>query len=369
MAALLRLVLLPVLLPSGSALSYSFFDSMKQGTILHHLCPRSAGMSGVSSINIEDPACIFLNPSELADIGGLCLALHFGPSEWEADVNHVGEYNQHTTDLMMSTATFAVAMELGKGFGLGLGVAKVSDFGFNGVNATYFDPDSTECFDLIEYLNASGGLWEIVGGASWRATGYMTLGVSAGVRVGGADYDYWWDLADTPSTDSLSKWTWEVAEPCLHLGAMVDVGLQTTVGACLASGGERYPSWGSVGVVRSFHVLSGGVLGVEFQGVNYDGSGIEENVRVFAEFPYPDIPDLRGVFSMSYTEAMYHARNTLGLSLCLCYRGERVGLDGAVGFGSRSRMPGAFRSTGDTFTFHSLDESHVFYSFGVTYNP
>ncbi|OPL17880.1 MAG: hypothetical protein AVO35_08355 [Candidatus Aegiribacteria sp. MLS_C] len=353
------LLLLPVLLliPAASW-GYGFHDALTYGNTIDVISIRSAAMVGIRVFGSSGASAVFMNPSNLHYLPTFHLEVSTSAVSWTEEVVDSTSVVQRS-DRGLGSLSGAAACRLGSRTVVGIGLAKVSDFQYNG---THFLPEnpSHPGIDIIETLNATGGLWEALCGFSWSPSEYLSAGVSGGLRFGEVTYDYSYDEKFTPEVDSSYTWSWDLSEPCFHAGA--EMGDEVLgAGVCYTSGtSDRYHDRLSIaGRATAEHIgnttmIFEGEIVAPFDRNYFKGKlGIETPIR-------RSISLLAGV---GFNEGENMNRVGMAFSVGGNYRTDRFTLDLALSNINRSRVSTSFPEEYSDY----VDDSWTQFCIGLNY--
>lgn len=352
-----RYVLIITGLPS-LALGYGFHDALSHGNSVDVLSLRSAAMVGIRVFGSEGATSLFTNPATLHNVGRLNISVSASTMAWTEEVVDSTSVTQRSGS-GMGALTGAMAYRVGPDLVFGAGVAKVSDFRYDG---THFLPEnpSHPGIDILETLVATGGLWEALGGISWSLNDNLKAGVSGGLRFGGVSYEYAYDAKYTPGVDSTSVWSWDLSDACYHAGFVVGDDLMSA-GASYTSGSEdRYHSRLSIaGRARAEHI-GNTTMGFEGEIISpFDRNYF--NGKLSLETPIRrEISLMAGV---GFNDGENMSRVGMAFSVGGNYTSERTKVEVALSHIGRSRQSTSFP---DEYSDH-VDDSWTHFSIGLQY--
>ncbi|MBN1434499.1 hypothetical protein JW921_07035 [Candidatus Fermentibacterales bacterium] len=325
-----------VLAFSGGALAFGYPDAIREGTVLSGVHPRSIALGGPMATGSTDAAALFSNPSGLLTAPSNRFSIAFGPAIWSERVE-LNTYRQTQSGLALGSALAAMKIEVSRGFVLGGGIARVTDGSHEDVRYNYNAPPDTAVLESIEYLSATGGFWELLGGAAFRVSPWLSAGVSAGQRFGTLERKYEFD--DMVGSGD-STWTDELEESalCWHAGLTVPFGL-SSVGLSYCSGSDRYPARVALGGTIFTGSSNRGAFGAEGE-LRDPGGDDQIVVRVFGQYA----PEASLVFcgGISLTEASKADLTALSLGLGGTYSMRHFQFDAALQWTSTSSADSSF---------------------------
>jgi hypothetical protein len=337
---------------------FGFHDAMNYGNSINVVSIRSAALVGIKVFGSEGPSSLFLNPASLSNVNSFNVTAATSAIAWtEEVVDSTSTVNRSGTGI--GSLTGAVALRTGSGLVIGAGIAKVSDHQYNG---THFLPDDPAHpgIDVIEFLEAKGGLWEAVGGASWSFTDNFSAGVSAGMRFGEVNYEYVYDEKFTPFIDSTYSWSWENSEACYHAGFLI-ADNELSAGMCYTSGSsDHYYSRISIaGRARAEHI---GNTTMGFEGEVIDPFNNNFFIgKLSIETPIRD--NMNMYAGVGFNEGDNMNRVGLAFSVGGNYLLGRMRIDCALSHSGRSRKSTSFPNEYSDY----VDDSWTHFRIGLQY--
>lgn len=352
-----------ILLPS-SVLSFGYLNSHTSGTPLPGFSARSIGLGGVRSIGLCDGSSMLTNPAGLQRTNGTVFSLSIGPGiGTETIQDSMGKHDNNW--ITFGNLFAAMKIQLDPRLNAGIALGKVSDFSYQGSHYTY-------CFmhghanDLIEIreLTVNGGLYESVAGLSFSACDWINLGLSAGLRFGGADYDSSYSDIENPENDTLISWKRDFSDFCWHSG--IEIPLENSLlGLSWASKGDDYDARVALGGLLYLNDEKRSALGGEVE-LGDPGGRNSTYARIFG-FACPSRSfELRG--SLNFAMPKFEESETgmiTGLSLGTGVILGDVVLDGGFAWFSCNR-DSVYLGSGRP---DDLTNSQALISLGVTWNP
>lgn len=350
-------VILAGLVPAAVS-GYGFHDALTYGNSVDVISIRSAAMVGIRVFGSEGSTSLFMNPATLHYVNTLNLTASTSSLSWTEEVVDSTSVTQRS-NRGLGSLTGAAAFRISPDIVVAAGVAKVSDFQYDGTHFLPEDP-SHPGIDILETLKSEGGLWEALGGASWNLSDNFAAGVSAGLRFGEISYDYSYDEKFTPEVDSTSQWSWELSEPCYHAGFVLGDDM-ISAGACYTSGSEdRYHSRLSIsGRARAEHI-GDTIMGFEGEIVApFDRNYF--NGKLSLETPIRNTISLMAGVGFNEGENM----NRVGTAFSVGgnYTASRVRVDLAMSHISRSRKSTSFPEEYSDY----VDDSWTQFCIGLQY--
>ena len=351
---ILLLVLLGLTVP---VMGYGFHDALFEGNSIEAVSTRSAALAASKVFGAEGPTALFINPAALCGIESFRISLSGSMVTWgEVVVDSTSQTKRAGTGV--NAATGALALRVSPGFVLSGGVARVADNQYDGTHFLPNDPTEPD-IDRVEILNASGGIWEALGGVAVDISENMKAGVSAGLRFGRTDFLYSFDQSYTPETDSTSEWTWEKKEFCYHAGFMVDDG-EMGIGFAYTSSSEHYPGRIAGGARVLAEHLGNSTIGFEAEVI----SPFDENSffgKLTVQMPLRE--DMNIMTGVGFYDGANMERTGMAFSLGGNIRFDQILLETAVFYSGRSRRSTSFPqeysdNVEDNWTVFSLGASY-----------
>jgi hypothetical protein len=341
--------------------AFGFHDAMEFGDPLVCATPRSVSMGGVWALPSGGAASIFLNPAELSTTPPEQIMVSTGYVSWNATSEYLQEYSHRESGTIPLTATAAWSFDIGRA-SAGIGLCRVSDFSFDGVNLLFEEETSGRMYiAAVENLDSRGSLWETVAGLSIPVTDWLIAGVSAGLRSGSGHYTLEHNNITGSAGDTTITVDWDEAAFCAHGGVLVPVGFGTFA-ASWVSGSDMYPSRLAGGFVKQMRVLGQGSLGVEFDVLSPEDRP-ELSGRFVGIFPGM-IEGVTTRYSIGFWQAHRHNRNGLCFATGSTVElSDRLSMDLAVSWRSRSRSGSSFPD--DPYMTHH-DDNATFFGAGLT---
>lgn len=356
-SVLTTLILILFIVPEAS-LGYGFHDALTYGNIVNVVSIRSAAMAGIKVFGAKGASAVFLNPATLSNVNSFNITTSSSALAWTEEVVDSTSITQRA-ETAFGSFTCAMALRTGPDLVIGAGVAKVSDHHYNGTHYLPDDP-SHPGIDILEMLQANGGLWEALGGASWSITDKFTAGVSAGLRFGEVSYDYIYDRTYTPFIDSTASWSWDMSEACYHAGFILEDD-EIAAGACYTSGSSDhyYSTLAISGKARAEHI---GNTEMGFEGEIVDPF----NKNYFhgkLSIETPIRSDVNIMAGVGFNEGANMNRVGLAFSIGGNYQSGRMRVDLALSHMGRSRTGTSFP---DEYSDY-IDDSWTHFCIGLQY--
>lgn len=356
MRAPLLLLLFLLLLP-GTAPGFGYFDAINKGTSLPGLSPLTVALGSPRAIGPNEPLSLFTNPSQLA---GLPLSLQLSAStiSWKERViesdfaNILRTYNAYNNPAFAATASF-------RGLSLGVGFAKVAEFGYEGTHIVYDKPDEPEV--AVAVLYSEGGQYEGMLGLAGDITESLSAGFSAGVRTADADYEYYYNSHIEEIPDSSSQWSIESTEFAWHAGLSLGGDL-FKAGLSYCSETDYMEDVIAFGASAFAEHLNNITVGFEGELTSpLDGNRFLGKLSVIM----PLRSNLNALTSVSFDDQRVANRAGLGFGIGFDWTLNRLHINGGLLSRFRARRDTAFPEE----TSYRIDDGFAVFSLGLTYRP
>lgn len=351
-------VLAVLLSATGPAMSFGYEDALGIGTDLPGISPTTLALGGMRAVSYGEPACVMLNPAYLCRYSTTGLSVSVGPGIAKEQLDD--STGRHTRDyIALGQVGAAARIPLGGSFSAGAGIARITDQSYDGMHYIADDPVLPGKITGLETYRSSGGLWEAVGGLSWRARRWLLLGVSAGPRFGSGKGEYEYDDWEGQD-DSTYTVTWEESSVAVHAGVFVPFDLNS-IGVSWTSGSDRYPARVAAGAL----LFSGSGLKGSFGGeVEIADPGEDQTItgRLMGAVSPSRQMELRGSFFFSDRGGSAESRSRLGLSFGVGLTLGRALLEAAFSSSSSKRETTAFGFEG----FEDITDRLSIFAIGLT---
>lgn len=343
--------------------AWGFHDGIGNGSPIVCITPKSSAMGGVWSLPSAGAASIFLNPAELSMLDGTLINLTTAIVQWNSIVLSVMDYDQFASG-NTGAVTLAAGTEISDAVSIGAGIAKVSDFRFNGV-INILEEIGLNSYQVfaIDILDSHGSLWEANTGISMVITDWLTAGVSGGIRFGKGSSIRRHDIVDPTAVDDTTEVEWKESDFCVHAGILMPFEFGT-FGLSGTNATGRYRSRIAAGFQRELAILNGSTMGVEFdiQSVEERNPAVSGKLFVYLAEMWPNV---RSTYSVGFKRASDYHRASLCLGTGACIDFGRVDIDLGVSWMSRSRAGFAFPEP----FIHNIDDAGTYYSVGLSWRP
>ncbi|MCK5132811.1 MAG: hypothetical protein KAR40_11735 [Candidatus Sabulitectum sp.] len=232
------LLLLPL-----TAQGFGYPAALEQGSPMPGMDAVSHGFGGVLSVNVGGMN-LFSNPAELTKSNPI-ISASIGPLILKQSVDD-GLGKHSLTYAGLGASSFQAGLNTHSA-SFALGIAKIRDYTYKG-EYFFIDTNPDPVIAGFENLIVSGGVWEAAAGVASVISGEISLGASAGYRVGDINYEYYWHHFNEAIPDSSSEWSREEGEFTWRAGASVPAGNNISIGAVYASKTDNCPSSIAAGV-------------------------------------------------------------------------------------------------------------------------
>jgi hypothetical protein len=352
----MRVALLFLIALAALAAGFGYYDGMTRGTLTHGYTPIAAATGGVFSLGYEPAMGAVTNPAALTMAGGARMEAGLLPGSWECwHIYPNPMRDRRTTGLYLGGLSAGFVGPLSAGWSLGAAVAKVSDYRMT-ANIVEYEDEQYET-TAVRMVESHGGLYELSAAAGYRATDWLSVGLSGGARLGSGSWDE--TIEDyVNATTVVNKVSWTASEPCMRAGLLARRG-RLTGAAVFSSGSERMPSGLTVGTRVSFHVLADGELGVEYQ-VQPALSDSLVNLRAFMAVKgvYPGVTSF---YSITCRQEHQQHSSAMGGSFGLEIPIGRVGLIASLGWNGSDRRNSLF----DDYYMSRIETTYTTVSLGM----
>lgn len=217
MKTFIRFTFVLVLL-STHAFGFGYSDAMTDGTVLGGFSPYTVALGTVRAVGVSEPASMFTNPAQIAAYP-LSIQLSGSFISW-AERLIDSDIDKTTRTLMTYDNGLAAVVYPVGGVTVGAGIAKVAEFGYDGMSLIYDDPDDPEIGVAI--LHSNGSQMEAMGNVSMVISGALSAGFSGGVRRTSVEYQYNFNSYHFLIPDSSSTWFKDNSEFAWHAGLALD---------------------------------------------------------------------------------------------------------------------------------------------------
>lgn len=358
---LVLLVLISLIIYPSGVSAWGYYDSMENGSPIVCITTRSSTMGGVWSLPSSGAASIFLNPAELSMLDGTFINFTAAIVQWNSVVTGVLDYNNYDSGYT-GAVTLAAGTAISDDVSIGAGIAKVSDFRFNGIS-TIREEIGVNAYQVfaIDLLDSHGTLWEANTGISVVINDWLTAGVSGGIRFGKGSWNLRHDIADPLAVDDTTIVEWEENDFCAHAGILMPFEFGT-FGLTGTNATSRYLSRIAVGFQKELVILHGSIIGVEFDIQSIEDKNPAVSGRTFI-YLTEMMPNVRSTYSVGFHRASDYQRAALCLGTGAFIDFGQVNLDLGISWMSRSRAGYSFSEP----FISSIDDYGTYYSAGLSW--
>ena len=350
-----------ILMLPATALAWGFHDAIGNGSPVLCVTTKSSAMGGVWSLPSSGAASVFLNPAELSMLDGTLINTTIAFVQWYSNINGMLDFD-HFSSGNTGSFTLSVGTEISDAVSIGAGIAKVSDFGFNGIIDILAEIglNSYEIY-AIDILDSHGALWEANAGISLILNDWLTAGVSSGIRFGEGSSNLRRAYTNQSVSDDTTIVEWEESDYCIHAGILMPFEFGT-FGLSGTNTTSRYRSRIAIGFQREFSILYGSTLGVEFDIQSIEDKNPAISGKFFAHLSEM-IPHVRSIYSIGFNRASNYQRAALCLGTGASIDFGQMNVDLGVSWMSRSRAGFSFPEPFIT----NIDDSGIYFSTGISW--
>ena len=358
MRTVLFSVLTLLLIIPGIVSAFGYADANWNGTSIPGYNAVTLALGGARAIGFGDALSVLTNPADIYRIPGTTFTMSIGPAvlfESFEDTTGLHDFNW----IALANLSAAMKFQASNQFALGAGIARISDFSFEG---TYYERDAVTG-DIIENyaLDSHGGLYESAAGFSWHPESWINVGLSGGLRFGSASYDSTFEDRVNPENDTTVSISWNESDFCWHAGIMIPLSM-TSIGVSWASATDHYDARIASGILLYTGDSKQGALGIEAEIVDPgDANNLEG--RLIGQFSPSNSLAFRGALSISDRNKEIESQG-IGLSFGAGLGFGRITLNGAFSWSSVTRESFAF-SAWDPI---DIKVSQSLLSFGLNWN-
>ena len=340
-----------VLIFVGQALGFGYFDSMHSGTIMPGISPATTALGSLRSLGVNEPVSMFLNPAQTANLSSM-VQISGASVHWQGKVIQSDIDKTVRTFINNGNGSLAFVLPVGE-ITMGAGLAKIGEFGYEGIHTLYEDPEDPELGVVVLY--ADGAQWESVGQISASITEEFSAGFSAGVRMVQADYEYYFNSHEFLIPDSSAAWSIEDEEFAWHGGVAYNGDMFHSAASYSSKTDYMYDILAFGGSALAPH-LNNTIVGFEAQVSSLaEDSKFLGNVFIKTSFT----KEVLALISVSFDDNRVANRAGLGFGLGIEATYDKIVLSGGILNRFRSRKNTAFPSEAsdrvdDSFTALSL---------------
>lgn len=354
---LFSMLVLLVSIP-GVAFAFGYADANGNGTSIPGYSAAAVGLGGARAIGFGDVLSILTNPADIYRIPGTAFTMSIGPAvinESFEDTTGTHDYNW----IAFANLSAAMKFQLNHKLAAGAGVARISDFSFEG---KYYNRDniSGDIIEVIE-IDSRGGLYESAAGISWCPEDWINIGLSGGLRFGEVSYDSIYEDRVQHENDTTISTRWSKNEFCWHAGIVFPLSV-STIGISWASASDRYDARIAAGAILYTGASNQGAFGVEAEIVDPGETNALE-VRLLGQFTPSNSLIFRGAVSITDRNDDIESEG-IGVSVGTGIALGRVTLNGAFAMTTINRKSYAFSE----WDPNDIKLSQSLLSFGLDWN-
>lgn len=344
-----------LVLYSTQALGFGYFDAMTKGTVLGGFSPYTVALGTVRAVGASEPASMFTNPAQLAS-HPFTVQLSGSSISWAERVIE-SDVDKTLRTLMTNNSGMAAVVYPAGGITIGAGIARVVEFGYDGMSLIYDDPDDPEIGVAI--LDSEGSQIEVMGSVSMVISGPLSAGFSGGSRLTSVEYQYDFCSYHFLIPDSSYSWVKENSEFAWHAGLSLN-------GDIFKSG----ISYSSETLYMEDIIALGGSAFAEHlkkATVGFEAelaSPLDQNLflgKLF--FSMPLTKSLEALLSVSFDDNRVANRSGFGFGMGFSGRVGQFTIGGGVLNRFRARKNSAFPQE----TSDRIDDSYTIINLGVSY--
>jgi len=339
----------------GQSLGFGYFDSIHSGTIMPGISPTSTALGSLRALGINEPVSMFLNPAQTANLSSTVqiagASIHWKEKVIESDIDKTVR-----TFITNGNGSLAFVQPVGE-ITLGAGLAKIGEFGYEGIHTLYDDPEDPELGVVVLY--ADGAQWESVGQISTSITEEFSVGFSAGIRMVQADYEYIFNSHQFLLPDSSAAWSIEDKAFAWHGGLAYNGDMFQSAASYSSKTDYMYDilAFGSSALAPH---LNNTIVGFEAQVSSLaDDSKFLGNVFIKTSFT----KEVLALISVSFDDNRVANRAGLGFGLGIEATYDKFALSGGILNRFRSRKNTAFPAEASD----RVDDSFTALSLGFSY--
>ncbi len=337
------------------AFGFGYFDSIHSGTIMPGVSPASTALGSLRSLGVKEPVSMFLNPAQTANLSSMVqisgASIHWQEKVIESDIDKTVR-----TFVTNGNGSFAFILPVGE-VTMGAGLAKIGEFGYEGIHTLYDDPEDPELGVVVLY--ADGAQWESVGQISALITEQFSVGFSAGLRMVKADYEYYFNSHQFLLPDSSAAWSIEDKEFAWHGGLAYSGDMFHSAASYSSKTDYMYDILAFGGSALAPH-LNNTIVGFEAQVSSLtDDSKFLGNVF----FKTSLTQEVLALVSVSFDDNRVANRAGLGFGLGIEATYDKFAFSGGILNRFRSRKNTAFPAEASD----RVDDSFTALSLGFTY--
>lgn len=356
-------IIVLLLLAPASVSAFGYVDAHGNGSAIPGYNAVSLALGGARAIGFGDALSVLTNPADIYRIPGTSFSISIGPAVVREQVeDSLGKHDR--TWISLGSLSGAVKLQVSPQLAVAAGVARVSDFSYDGIHYAYDEEPGPEYGRIIEVteLKVVGGLYESAVGFAWRPATWLNVGLSGGLRFGSVSFDSTFEDRNSPENDTLVSWSYDESEFCWHGGLVVPLGL-SRFGVCYTSAGDHYDSRVAGGALLYTDDSRQGAFGAEVEIID-PGEINALVIRVLGQFTPSDNFTVRG--SLFFSDRGDEVdREGLGIALGTGISFGKLTLNGGYSWSTVTRNALAFGYEAP----EDIKDTPSILSIGLTWNP
>jgi hypothetical protein len=357
MKTVLLSVIILLVIP-GVTFAFGYADANSNGTSIPGYNAVTLGLGGARAIGFGDALSILTNPADIYRVPGTTFGMAIGPAvitESFEDTTGFHDYNW----IALANLSAAIKFQAGRKLALGAGIARISDFSFEGI---YYDRDAIsgiiiENFELV----SRGGLYESAAGFSWQPENWINVGLSGGLRFGEASYDSTYEDRVEPENDTTVSIGWNESDFCWHAGIMIPLNL-SSIGISWASATDHYDARIAAGGILYAGESKQGAIGIEVEIID-PGDANNLDARIIGQVKPSNSLTFRGALSFIDRNDDIESQG-IGVSVGTGIALGKITLNGAFALSTITRESSAF----SIWEPVDIKVSQSLLSFGLNWN-
>ncbi len=353
--SLFLILILILIIGSSPVFGYGYYDSITNGTVIGGFSPSMVALGTVRAVGAAEAASIFTNPAQTAN-HPFTIQLTGSSISWTERVIDNDIDKTIRTQIINSNGMAAVVYPFG-GITVAAGVAKVAEFGYDGMTLIYERPGSP--IIGIEVLQVQGSQVELMGSISTSISGNLSAGFSGGIRRAQSEYQYFYDSYQFLVPDSSLVWSKNSKEFAWHTGLALN-GQIFKSGVSYSSETEYMEDIIAFGGSAFAEHIQNTTVGFEAEVT----SPFDKNLfigKLFLRMPLKD--SMEAMVSVSFDDNRVANRAGLGFGMGFSGRMGNFAIGGGILNRFRARRDTAFPNEESD----RVDDSYTIFNLGVSY--
>ncbi len=357
------LTILLLMMVSGTVFAFGYVDAHGNGSGIPGYNAVSLALGGARAIGFGDALSVLTNPADIYRIPGTSISMSIGPAVIREMVeDSLGKHDR--TWMALGNLSAALKLQVSPEFAVAAGVARISDFSYDGIYYDYDQDPGPAYGQIIEVreLKVTGGLYESAAGLAWRPATWLNVGLSGGLRFGSVSFDSTFTDRRDPENDTLVSTSFEESDFCWHGGVVLPLGL-SRLGLSYASASDHYDARIAGGALLYTNDSRQGAFGAEVEMID-PGDTNALLIRVLGQFTPSTNFTVRG--SLFFGDRGDEIdREELGIALGTGISFGKLTLNGGFSWSSVDREALAFGYEAP----EDIKDSPSIVSVGLTWNP